>query len=83
MDVKFCIEIEINLFWIDTTHGLRMPNEAFFQQYLKLLGLGRQIGQKHFGALEFFSAKLSAPILVLWVFCPCFQIINHYVFQKN
>ena len=41
MDVKFCIEIEINLFWIDTTHGLRMPNEAFFQQYLKLLGLDR------------------------------------------
>ena len=58
MDVKFCIEIEINLFWIDTTHGLRMPNEAFFQQYLKLLGLGKQIGHTisaHFGTVSLLS----------------------------
>ena len=26
-------------------HGLRTPNEAFFHQNTKLLGLGRQFGQ--------------------------------------
>ena len=43
-------------------HGLWMPNEAFFYQNSKLLGLDRQIGQVISLA---FSAKLSAPILVL------------------
>ena len=46
-------------------HELRTPNEAFFHQNPKLLGLGRQIGQVHFGAFWVFSADLSAPILVL------------------
>jgi hypothetical protein len=46
-------------------HGLRTPNEAFFYQIPKLLGLGRQIGQINFGAFGVFSANLSAPGLVL------------------
>ena len=57
-------------------HGLRTPNEAFFQWYPKLLGLGRQIGPINFVAFEVFSAELSAPILAWWVPCPCFPIIN-------
>jgi hypothetical protein len=40
------------------------PNEAFFHQNLKLLGMG-QFGQIDFGALGVFSADLSALILVL------------------
>ena len=27
---------------------------------------------------EIFSAGLSAPILILWVPCPCFPLFNHY-----
>jgi hypothetical protein len=38
-------------------HGLRTPNEAFFQQNPKLLGLGRQFGQINFGAFGVFSAN--------------------------
>ena len=57
--------------------------EAFFHRNSKLLGLGRQFGQIHFGAFGGISANLSAPILVLWVPCPCFLlIINHYFHKK-
>ena len=42
---------------------LRTPNEAFFHQIPKLLGLGRKFGQINFGAFGVFSANLSAPIL--------------------
>ena len=50
---------------INFDHGLLMPNKAFFHQYPKLLGLGRQFGQINFGTFGVFSANLSAPILVL------------------
>ena len=63
-------------------HGLRTTNEAFFQWYPKLLGLGRQIGPINFMAFGVFSAKLSAPILARLVPCPCFPIINHYLYKK-
>ena len=46
-------------------HGLRTPNEAFFHRNPKLLGLDRQFGQIHFGAIGLFSANLSTPILEL------------------
>ena len=46
-------------------HGLRMPNEAFLHQNLKLVGFGRQFGQINFGPFKVFAADLSAPILVL------------------
>ena len=58
-----------------TYHGLRMPNEAFFHQNPKMLGLFRQFGQVSFGAFGVFLVDLSAPILVLWVPCPCFSTI--------
>ena len=61
-----------------TKHGLRTPKEAFFHRNPKLLGLGRQLVQINFGAFGVFSADLSAPILVLWVLCPCFPLINNY-----
>jgi hypothetical protein len=35
-------------------HGLRTPNEAFFHQNHKLLGLGRQFGQTNLGAFGVF-----------------------------
>ena len=49
-----------------------------FSENPKLLGLGRQIGPKNLGAFGVFLANLSAPILVLWVPCPCFPLINHF-----
>ena len=64
------------------SHGLRTPNEAFFHQNPKLLGLGRQFGQINFGAFAVFSNNLSAPILVLWVRFPCFSLINQYFYKK-
>jgi hypothetical protein len=39
-------------------HRLRTPNEAFFHQNPKFLGLGRQIGQINFGAFGVFWADL-------------------------
>jgi hypothetical protein len=42
-----------------------MPNESFFHQNPKLLGLGRQFGLIDFGAFGVFLANLSATILVL------------------
>ena len=61
-------------------HGLRTPNQAFFHRNPKFLGLGRQIGQINFGA---FSTDLSAPILVLWVSCPCFPLNQPLFLQKT
>ena len=63
-------------------HGLRTPNEAFFHQNPKVMGLGRQFVQINFPAFGAFSADLSAPILVQWVPCPCFPLINHYFYNK-
>ena len=63
-------------------HRLRTPNEAFFHWNPELLGLGRQIGQIHFGAFGVFSAELSVPILVQWVPCPWFPLFNHYIYKK-
>ena len=59
-----------------------MPNEAFFHWNPELLGLGRQIGRINSGAFGVFLAKLSTPIFVLWVPCPCFLLINHYFYKK-
>ena len=59
-------------------HGLRTPNEAFFHQNPTLFGLDRQFGQKMFRVFGVFSTNLSAPLLVLWVPCPCVPLINHY-----
>jgi hypothetical protein len=50
----------LRLFYL-TDYG--HPERVFFQNP-KLLGLGRQIRPKFFGAFWVFSAKLSAPILV-------------------
>ena len=63
-------------------HGLRMPNEAFFHRNPKLFGLSRQFGQINFGSFGASSSDLSAPILVLWVPCPYFPLINHYFYKK-
>jgi hypothetical protein len=64
------------LFPYPNRHELRTPHEAIFHRNLKLLGLGRQIGKKHFGTFEVFLADLSALDLVLWVPCSCFPLIN-------
>ena len=58
------------------THGLGTPNESFYHQNSKLLGLGRQFEQMNFWAFGVFLADLSAPFLVLRVPCPCFPLIK-------
>ena len=42
-------------------HGLWTPNEAFFHWNTKLLGLGRQIGPKIFGAVGVFFPLYQYP----------------------
>ena len=44
-------------------HGVRTPNEAFFQRNPKL-GLGRQFGHINFGAFGVFLANLSGPVVL-------------------
>ena len=48
-----------------------IQRELFFQRSWTF-GLGQ----------KYFEARLSAPILVLWVLCPCFQLFNHYFYKK-
>ena len=72
--------------WIQTfahpkTHGLRIPNEAFFHWNSKLLGLVRQIGQINFGAFGVFLAELSLSLVHVFP-CLCFPLFNHYFFKK-
>ena len=62
--------------YTDTQRELSFKN-------LELLSLGRYFGLKFFEAFGVFSAGLSAPILVLWVPCPCFLLFNHYFYKKN
>ena len=73
-------DVRVGFFMNHTQHGLRTPNEAFFHQNPKLLGLGRQIGQINFGAFGVFSNNLSAPILVLYT---KFSIDQPLFLQKN
>jgi hypothetical protein len=79
--ISFPLKTTVLLHWLALTHGLQMPNEGIFYRNPKLLGLGRQFGQMSFGAFGVFLANLSAPILVLWVPCPCFLLINHYFYN--
>ena len=64
------------------SHRVRTPTEAFFHWNLELLGLVKLLGQMNYGAFGVFSAKLSALILVQWVPCPCFPLLNHYFYKK-
>ena len=40
------------------------------------------LGHINFGAFGVFSSDLSASILVLWIPCPCFPLMNHYLYKK-
>ena len=64
------------LLMIKTTDYGR-PIKPFFSKILTFWAWA-----DNFGAFGVFSADLSAPILVLWVPCPCFPLINHF-FYKN
>jgi hypothetical protein len=60
-----------------------MPNKTFFHWNSELLGLGRQIGHINSWAFGVFWAKISAPILVQGILCPCFSLFNHYFCKKK
>jgi hypothetical protein len=60
-------------------HGLQTPNEAFFHQNPKLLGLGRQIEQINFWAFE----RISALILVHTVFPLSMFFIHQPLFLQK
>ena len=51
---------------------------SLFSSQSQILGLGQTIWDINFGAFGVFSADLSKPILVQWVPCPCFPLINHW-----
>ena len=55
---------------------------SLFSSNCKLLGLGKQFWQIHFWAFGVSLPNLLAPILVLWVPCPCVPIISHYFYKK-
>ena len=56
---------------------------SLFSSKSQTFGLGQTIlGRKILGHFGVFSADLSAPILVQWVPCPCFSLINHYFYKK-
>ena len=66
------------LYWY--FHGLRTPNETFFHQNPKLLGLGRKIGQINW-TFGIFLANLSAPILSMFsINQPLFLKKHKYLF---
>ena len=62
-------------FLLPTDYG--HPMKPFFHSNQELLGLGRQVGQINSGTFGVFSAKLSAPILVM------FSIIQPLFLQKK
>ena len=53
--------------------------ELFFKKKTKLLGLGRQIGPKNFGA---FVVHIFGQFWYCGVPIPCFRLINHYFYKK-
>ena len=53
---------------------------SLFHWNPKVLGLGRKIGQKNFGAFGVILAELSAPILVQWILC--LSLFNHYFYKR-
>ena len=62
---------------------LRMLNEAFFSLKSSTFGHGQTIWANRFwGHFGYFQPKLSTPISVQWVTCPCFPLFNHYFYKK-
>ena len=59
-------------------HVLRTARESFFWKFQTFWAWADKFGQKKLGHLGY----LSAPMLVLWVTCPCFPLINHYFYKK-
>ena len=58
---------------------------SLFSPKFQTFGLGQTIWADKFWDichLGLFSADLLALILVLWVPCPCFPLINHYFYKK-
>ena len=50
---------------------------SLFLSKHQFLVLARQFRQINLGAFVVISVNLSAPILVMWVPCPCFPLFNH------
>ena len=59
-------------------HGLRTPNEASFLSKSQTY----EFVQIKFGVFGVLLANLTSLILVLWVSCSCFPLINHYFYKK-
>ena len=59
-------------------HGLRTPNEDSFLSKSQTY----EFVQIKFGVFGVLLANLTSLILVLWVSCSCFPLINHYFYKK-
>ena len=83
-------------FFYERSYGYKVPSPKIKHLYCLLLtttDYGRpmkpifiknckQFGQTNFGTFGVFLADLSALILVPWVHCPCFPLINRYFYKK-
>ena len=52
----------------------------FFIEIPNFCALADKLGRSILGHLGYFR---TAPILVLWVPCPCFSLFNHYFYKKT
>ena len=67
--------------WLDWPRTMDAQWSLFYRNP-NILGFGRQFGQIKFGAFGVFSADLSTPILVQWVPCQYFPLINNYFYKE-
>ena len=60
------------LFHLILTNNICRKSQVYMSLFLE------PFGQKHSGTFGVFKTKLSVPIWVQWVPCPCFSLFNHY-----
>ena len=66
-------------------HRLRTP-KRFFSSKSQAFGLGQTIWADKFWVICGIFGRFKyqpAPILILWVPCVCFPLINHYFYKKT
>ena len=68
-----------NMFW-STDYG--RPMKPFFILIPNFWAWADILGWNFLRHMGNFRLDYGAPILVLWVSCPCFSVFNHYFYKK-
>ena len=76
----FEVHTYLELILTSTDYG--RPMKPFFIEIPNFWAWADKFGQINYAACGVFLVNLSAPILVLWVPCPCFPLIDHYFYIK-